>query len=160
MRAFNIPLIDNFEFLAWAAGEKEYTGTQLSPLTQATFLSRSFARPIENLEDLEEALTVMFNNRVDLSLDFIAVFGILPFPAVDTCTEETQDAYYELTSEYYDGAQRGLDLSNQEDWLKSVSNWLGTEFNRLRQGGESRTDDHGHSHGPGGHSHGPGGHTH
>ena len=31
VNSFGIPLVDNSLFLAWAAGEREYTGTRLSP---------------------------------------------------------------------------------------------------------------------------------
>ena len=103
---------------------------------------------------------MLFNNRVDLSLEFPAVGIIAPFPPVDTCTKETQDAYNELSDEFFDGVQRSVDLTSQEGWLQGVVNWLGREFGRIRAGGTSSQIGHGHTHGPGGHFHGPGGHTH
>ena len=34
VNSFGVPLVDNSQFLAWAAGEREYTGTRLSPQTR------------------------------------------------------------------------------------------------------------------------------
>ena len=49
---------------------------------------------------------------------------MIMLPDIESCSEQTKEVGYELSSAYYDGAGAGLDLMNEEPFLKRAIEWL------------------------------------
>ena len=52
-------------------------------------MTESGAGPIDSVEAMAEAMTVLFRDRADRGLEFEAIFDLLPPPEVFQCGEET-----------------------------------------------------------------------
>ena len=70
---------------------------------------------------MAEAMTVLFRDRADRGLEFEAIFDLLPPPEVFQCGEETLETAESLIDQRYEGLFKGLDLTNQRDFLQFVA---------------------------------------
>ena len=66
----------------------------------------------------------MFWHRVDYYLEFAAIMDMMMFPDISSCTEATQDAGWQLQSNYDTGVWYGMDLMNMGSFLKNVADFL------------------------------------
>ena len=92
--ARGVSLTDNEEFLRVAATYSSFQPplegpVELSEQVKQAFLTESGAGPIDSVEAMAEAMTVLFRDRADRGLEFEAIFDLLPPPEVFQCGEET-----------------------------------------------------------------------
>ena len=59
-------------------------------------MSENGAEPIDSVESMAEAMTILFRDRVERRLEFEAIFDVLPPPEVFGCGEETLETANEL----------------------------------------------------------------
>ena len=74
--------------------------------------------------NVRSAMTSMFWFRVSANLEFAAIADIMPLPDLQSCSDETKLKGNKLGSAYYTGSGAGLDLMNEEQFLKRVIQWL------------------------------------
>ena len=119
-------IIDNEQFLQVAATISRFDPprdgpVELSDEVKRAFLTESGAEPIDSVEAMADAMTVLFRDRADRGLEFEAVFDILPPPDVFQCGEETLETAEQLIDQWYEGLFKGLDLVNQREFLQFVA---------------------------------------
>ena len=101
MEANNVQLVDNIEFLNWAQvtpNPNTFPGDfhrsiprhkELPFTVKTAFLTEHGASPFESVEELKDALLVLFGYRADRLLEVIALPGYSPVPDLSSCSYET-----------------------------------------------------------------------
>merc|ERR1712150_322820 len=94
---------------------------ELSDEVKSTFLTEYGATPIESVEELTSAMTVLYRGRVDRGLEHEAIFDVFPLPEVYGCGEETLETAWMLVDQFYEAISRDLHLINQREFLQFVA---------------------------------------
>lgn len=95
-------LVDNDKFIMFI------TDNRLSindPSIAAYFSSEAGAEPFTDVEQLVEALSIMYYTRANLGLETPVSFDFPQFYETSTCSDETQDVADFLIDEIYDGLE-------------------------------------------------------
>ena len=100
MFEYNIKLVDNKDFIRWAASTPnselgfetafDPDMLKLNEFEKSRFYTADGARYITTIAQLEDALLAMFWHRVDWWLEIMAVMDLLPYPDISSCSEATQ----------------------------------------------------------------------
>ena len=87
-------MIDNEDFLQYAATASEFEPplpdgleVEISEAVKETFLTEFGASPLDSVEAMQNAVTVLYRDRVERGLEFEAVLDLLPPPEIFGCSE-------------------------------------------------------------------------
>ena len=96
-------LVDNQDFLVWSLNfmAENPDGEILEPMpplpdVAMKLLSSEGASPIENATDLESALDTIFYQRAGEFLENPAILDLPFFDSIESCTEDTQTAGFNI----------------------------------------------------------------
>ena len=69
-------------------------------------------------------MDALFNQRVEEQLEFIKTASFAYYPVPETCSDKTQEAWFDLTNEYFDIVNTEIDICNKSTFLKDVADYL------------------------------------
>ena len=93
---------------------------EITDETKSQFLSEYGAEPFTSTDQLEYALGVLYNQRVELGLENPSTVVSPPFADTDTCSIETQNAAVYLLEEIHGGLNFSSNFFNMEQYLKNI----------------------------------------
>ena len=93
-------LVDNQKFLMFITDNRS---DQLADGVRQLFLTEEGAEAFTDADDLKQALSEMYYQRVDFGLENPVVYDLPPFLSTDTCSVGTQEVAIFLQHDIYDG---------------------------------------------------------